>query len=36
LQKGISSCMAAAQAIRDHIKDWKNGSKDILSMGVIV
>ena len=36
MQKGISSCLAAAQAIIDHIKDWRCGSQDILSMGVIV
>jgi hypothetical protein len=36
MQKGVSSCLSAAQAIRDHIKDWRCGSKDLLSMGVIV
>ena len=36
MAKGVSSCLAAAQAIRDHIRDWRCGSKDILSMGVMV
>lgn len=36
MAKGVSSCLAAAQAIRDHVRDWRCGSKDIVSMGVII
>ena len=36
MKKGISSCLAAANAVRDHIKDWRCGNKEIVSMGVTV
>jgi malate dehydrogenase len=34
--KGISSSISAANAIKDAIRDWRIGSKEIISMGVIL
>lgn len=34
--KGISSSISAAMAITDHINDWRLGSQEIASMGVIL
>lgn len=33
--KGGSSSLGAAKAIVDHLKDWCNGSKKVVSMGII-
>lgn len=34
--KGVSSSISAANAIKDHIRDWKYGSSEMVSMAVIL
>jgi malate dehydrogenase len=34
--KGISSSISAANAIKDAIRDWRIGSIEITSMGIIL